>query len=203
MASKKLKWNYDEVVSHFESKDPKIASLLHSIGPLEFLLHGDHFHSLISAIISQQVSTKAAASIKKKLIDGMGGELLPEVIASYTKEELRVFGISNQKAGYLLDLSKHFIQDKEKFSRLPKMNDEEVIKTLVEVKGIGVWTAQMFLMFTLGRPDVFAPLDLGLKNAMIKVYGWKTEPDKVKLEKTALKWAPYRTIASLYLWRSL
>jgi DNA-3-methyladenine glycosylase II len=203
MSNKKLKWKYDEVLSHFESNDPRIASLMRSIGPLNFPLHGDHFHSLTSAIISQQVSTKAAASIKKKLIDGMGGELRPDIIASHTKEELRVFGISNQKAGYLLDLSNHFIQDKEKFSRLPKMTDEEVIKTLVEVKGIGVWTAQMFLMFTLGRTDVFAPLDLGLKNAMIKLYGWKSDPDKSKLEKTSLKWSPYRTIASMYLWRSL
>jgi DNA-3-methyladenine glycosylase II len=203
MARKKIKWDFEKVCDHFELKDTKLASVMKQIGPLDFHLHEDHFHSLCSAIISQQVSTKAAASIKNKLIEGLGGALKPEILVAHSKEELRVFGISNQKAGYLIDLSEHFIKDAEKFARLPKMSDEEVIQTLVEVKGIGVWTAQMFLMFTLGRPDVFAPLDLGLKNAMIKLYGWKTNPDKTKLEKTSLKWSPYRTVASMYLWRSL
>ncbi len=198
-----LKWNYDDVVSHLESHDRKLAALIADIGPLDFKLQTDHFYSLVSAIISQQLSTKAAATIKSRFVAGMGGKLEPESILLYTKEDLREFGISNQKASYILDLSNHFVSDRGKFANLSKMKDEDVIKTLIEVKGVGVWTAQMFLMFTLGRQDVFAPLDLGLKNAMIKLYGWKTLPDKEKLEKTALKWSPYRTLASLYLWRSL
>jgi DNA-3-methyladenine glycosylase II len=116
---------------------------------------------------------------------------------------LREFGISNQKAGYILDIAGHFNQSPGKFASLQKFSDEEVIQTLTEIKGIGVWTAQMFLMFTLGRPDVFPVADLGIKNAMIRVYKWRTDPDKDKMLRASLKWAPHRTAVSRYLWHSL
>jgi DNA-3-methyladenine glycosylase II len=180
-----------------------MADLMQSFGPLKAAKAHPYFQSLVSSIISQQVSIKAADSIYNKLLAGIGGKMLPELMAHLSPEQLRSFGVSPQKAGYLLDLSRHFLENPKKFEHLDRYSDEEVIASLIEVKGIGRWTAQMFLMFTLQRTDVFAPDDLGLKNAMIKLYGWKTPPDKIKLEKQAAKWSPHRTLASRYLWASL
>lgn len=197
------KKHFEEALAHFKVKDKKLAVIVEEIGYKKLHFEVDYFESLVSAIISQQVSVAAAASIQKKLTQGIGGQIIPSAFVGLSKEDLRVFGVSNQKAGYLLDLVDHFVGHPEKYEHLDEKSDEEIEKMLVEVKGIGPWTAQMFLMFTMGRPDVFAPDDFGLKNAMIKLYGWKSIPDKKKLLQTAKKWSPYRTLASRYLWMSL
>lgn len=198
-----MEWNYTSTLAHFEAKDKKIASLMKEIGELEFLPERDYFTSLVGSIISQQVSVKAADSIYKKLQSGIGGKMLPQNIAHCSADDLRAFGVSPQKAKYLLDLSHHFIHEKHRFAHLSELDDEEVIEALVQIKGIGKWTAQMFLMFTLGRPNVFAPDDLGIRNAMMRLYGWKEIPAKEKMERKAKAWAPYKTIACRYLWKSL
>lgn len=196
------KKHFEEALAHFKVKDKKLAVLVEEIGYKKLHFEVDYFESLVSAIISQQVSVAAAASIQKKLTQGIGGQLIPSAFVGLTKEDLRVFGVSGQKAGYLLDLVEHFVGNPEKYEHLDEKSDEEIEKMLVEVKGIGPWTAQMFLMFTMGRPDVFAPDDLGLKYAMAQLYGWKSIPEKKKLLAVAQKWSPYKTLASRYLWMS-
>lgn len=197
------KKHFEEALAHFKVKDKKLAALVEEIGFVKLHFEVDYFESLVSAMISQQVSVAAAASIQKKLTQGIGGQITPSAFKGLTKEDLRPFGVSNQKAGYLLDLVDHFVQFPEKYEHLDEKSDDEILNMLIEVKGIGPWTAQMFLMFTMGRSDVFAPDDLGLKNAMVKLYGWKSIPDKKKILSTAQKWSPYRTLASRYLWVSL
>ncbi|MCC6601308.1 MAG: DNA-3-methyladenine glycosylase 2 family protein [Crocinitomicaceae bacterium] len=199
----KLKYSYKEALEHFERTDRKMAVLLSSFGKIDFGLSTDHFESLVRAIISQQISTKAAESIFSKVEAGVGGKMEPAVLHRSSPELLRSWGLSPQKQGYIKDLSLHFTDAPEKFSRLHLLPDHEVLDALVEIKGIGKWTGQMFLIFTLGRCDVFAPDDLGLRNAMMRLYNWKTIPDKKKMERKAVKWSPYRSVASLYLWKSL
>jgi DNA-3-methyladenine glycosylase II len=198
-----MEWNYNEALKHFEKKDPKVALLMHEIGELGFISEKDYFISLVNSIISQQVSVKAAESIFKKLESGLKGALTPSAILSCSPEGLRAFGVSPQKAKYLLDLAHHFQYESHRFQRLEELTDDEVIEALVQIKGIGKWTAQMFLMFTLGRKDVFAPDDLGIRNAMMRLYGWKQIPTKDKMERKSKTWSPYKTIACRYLWKSL
>lgn len=200
---KVIRWNYEAVLAVFEQKDPKLAALVAKSEKITFYKRTDYFVTLCSSIISQQISVKAADSIQRKFMAGIGGELTPAVLLQFTPEQLRELGISNQKAGYLLDIAKNFHENPEKYEHLDHLTNEEVISALVHIKGVGRWTAQMFLMFTLGRLDVFAPDDLGLKNAMIRLYNWKGEVDKKKMEKQAAKWSPYQTIAARYLWHSL
>ncbi|MDZ4822869.1 MAG: hypothetical protein SH856_05375 [Flavobacteriales bacterium] len=201
--TKKLNWNFNEVLSHIETTDTKLSTLMHRIGPMNFNLQTAHFTALVESIISQQLSVKASDTIFKRLETWCNGNVEPKKIAPIDAAQLRVFGISNQKAGYLINLANHFVKDPQRFAHLATLSDDEVIEALVEIKGIGVWTAQMFLMFTLGRMDVFAPGDLGLRNAMMKLYGWKQKPDAKKLTRKSLAWKPYRTVACKYLWRSL
>lgn len=200
---KEINWDFRKVVGHISERDSKLADLMMSIGKKKFYTPDNYYLALIRSIIGQQVSTKAAQSIYQKLLDGFGGQLNPETIHEKKTEELRPFGLSQQKASYLLDLSAHFVRDHERFYHLDSLEDVDVIQSLTEIKGIGNWTAQMFLMFTLGRQDVFAPDDLGLKNAMIRLYGWRKAPNKQKLLKYSEKWKPYRSYASRYLWLSL
>jgi DNA-3-methyladenine glycosylase II len=200
---RKQQWDFHAVLAYIESRDKRMAALISSIGPLEWRVGGDYFDSLSRAIVGQQVSVKAAESIYQKFLAGMGGALVPSTVSQFTVEELRRFGLSPQKSGYIADLAHHFIHQPGRFLHLAELDDGEVIRALVEVKGIGKWTAQMFCMFTLGRQDVFAADDLGVRNAMIRVYGWKTLPDKEKLEHIAARWSPYRTIMCRYLWHSL
>ena len=200
---KKIQWNYSLVLQHFEGKDERIAHLMQKTGRINFYLPEDYYLALCRSIIGQQVSTKAAQSIYQRLLDAHSCQLVPEHLAQRKVEDLRPLGLSQQKASYLIDLSNHFVRDRQRFYHLETLSDEEVMKSLVEIKGIGNWTAQMFLMFTLGRLDVFAPDDLGLKNAMVRLYGWRKPPDKKKLVRQSEKWAPYKSIACRYLWISL
>ncbi len=199
----KFNYSFKKTLQHFEKSDPKMAELITSLGETDFRLHTDHFESLAKAIISQQISVKAADSIFRKLAAGAGGKVSPRALGTMSADELRGCGLSPQKLGYISDLTSHFIRNPEIFNHLHALPDEEAVEALVSIKGIGKWTAQMFLMFTLGREDVFAPDDLGLRNAMMKLYKWKAIPDKNKMEKKATKWSPYRTVGCFYLWKSL
>ncbi len=127
----------------------------------------------------------------------------PVRIAKLTQEQSREIGLSGQKYKYIHDLAEHFVRDSMVFNHLDTLSDEEVITELTKVKGIGVWTAQMFLMFTLVRPDVFAPDDRGLQLAVQRLYDLPDVPPRSELEQIAAKWAPYRTVASWHLWHSL
>lgn len=161
----------------------------------------NYFEALCRSIIGQQVSVKAAETIYGRFVETT--KLKPESVRKLTEEEVKQIGLSRQKTSYLKDLADHFYKDSAVYNHLDSLNDDEVIKELTAVKGIGPWTAQMFLMFTLNRPDVFAPDDVGLQNAMMKLYKWETLPSRSELLLHAETWSPYRTTASFHLWHSL
>lgn len=182
------------------SNDPVMKKLISEHGRIAFRPERDYFEALSNSIISQQISVKAAASIFGRFREIT--KLQPTITFDLDEKQIKEIGLSGQKAKYLKDLAEHFVDDSAVFNHLDSLNDDEVIAELTKVKGIGVWTAQMFLMFTLHRPDIFAPDDRGLQLAIEKHYGQKL--GRAELEKFAEKmWAPYRTSASLHLWRSL
>ena len=162
----------------------------------------DVYIALTRAIIYQQLSGKAAATIYRRYSELFKAGK-PEAKEFFKKrpEALRAAGLSGQKLKYLTDLSEKFREGFIKPERFPGMSDQEVREHLVAVKGIGVWTADMFLMFTLGRPDVLPTLDLGIRRGFQLLFKMKEMPDAAKMEKLAKPWAPYRTVASWYLWR--
>lgn len=186
-------------------RDPLIRPLVKEHGVPTFHPHEDYFGSLANAIINQQISGKAAASIRARLMDVAGGELTPETIGGLPDELIRNAGISSQKLGYLRSLVEHVEQGLLKLDALPVLPDEEVIRELTAIKGIGLWTAQMFLIFTLGRLDVLPTGDLGVKKGIQIIYGLPELPSPVEVEALARErsWEPYRSIAIWYMWRAL
>ncbi len=164
-------------------------------------ISGDYFAELAQSIISQQLSVKAAATIFARFKNVT--DLQPQKALAITEAQQKEIGLSGQKARYIRDLAEHFVNDPAVFDHLDTLSDEGVIAELTKVKGTGTWTAQMFLMFTLNRPDVFAPDDLGLQNAIAKVYDLPARPTRAEALQRAEFWAPYRTTACLHLWHLL
>ncbi|HEX3082364.1 MAG TPA: DNA-3-methyladenine glycosylase 2 family protein [Candidatus Saccharimonadia bacterium] len=181
--------------------DPVLGAVIKLQAPLNRLREGTYFGNLTRSIVSQQISVAAAASILRRLTDATA--LDPLRVAGLSLEELRALGLSRSKGSYIHDLAEHFIKDAAVFDHLDRLPDDEVIAELVSVKGIGVWTAQMFLMFTLGRLDVFAPDDVGLQRAIKLLYNLPDVPPKAELVALSDKWRPYRTVACWHLWESL
>jgi DNA-3-methyladenine glycosylase II len=164
----------------------------------------DPYEALARAIVGQQLSTKAAASIWSKLLDQFDGETpQPEELLRRKPEKLREAGLSNAKVAFLRDLAERVTDDRLDLERLADLSDEDVIAELTEVKGIGRWTAEMFLIFHLARPDVVSTGDLGIRKASQLAYGLDELPGPEDLERIAEEWRPHRTLACLYLWRSL
>lgn len=190
-----------EAEQTLSSQDPAMAGLIAANGTIKPRPERDYFEALASSIISQQISVKAAANIFGRFRDVT--DLKPAKAVKLTDVQVKQIGLSGQKARYIHDLAEHFVRDSAVFNHLDSLSDDEVISELTAVKGIGVWTAQMFLIFTLRRPDVFAPDDRGLQIAIQTQYKLKELPGRAQLEKFAEKWAPYRTTASLHLWQSL
>ena len=156
------------------------------------------------SIVSQQLSTSAAATIHARLIALVGKEQpLPEDWLALNDPDLRAAGLSRQKIAYIRDLARHVHDGLLPMAKLHRMSDDEVIAALTEVKGIGVWTAQMFLMFRLNRPDILPVLDLGIRNAFRRAYKLRKEPTEKRMRAIAKPWTPYRSVASWYLWQSL
>jgi DNA-3-methyladenine glycosylase II len=181
--------------------DPRLGALIGSQPPIILGPQADYFFSLCRSIIGQQVSVASASAIFGRLDAATG--LDPTSVAALTDDDTRTIGLSRQKTAYIRDLALHFVDNPDVYAHLDQSSDEEVITELTIIKGIGTWTAQMFLMFTLRRPDVFAPDDIGLQRAMKQLYGWDSVPSKRELEATSDRWRPYRTVASLHLWQSI
>lgn len=179
--------------------DPLIGELITRHGHIAPGSKRDYFEALSSSIIGQQISVKAAAKIFERFQKVTN--LRPEKTAHLSDDEIKTIGLSGQKSRYLRDLAEHFVKDSAVFNHLDSLPDDEVISELTKVKGVGVWTAQMFLIFTLHRPDVFAPDDRGLQLAAEKVYDRTFT--RSELEQLAKQWSPYRSTACLHLWRSL
>ena len=183
-----------------------MAGIIARVGPCRYRVRdgGTHFEALTSSIIYQQVSGAAAASIQRKLQALFGDHMpRPEEIVASSDARLRSAGLSRQKIRYLRDLARHASEGIIPFDGLDALSDDEVIQHLTRVLGIGRWTAQMFLMFRLGRPDILPELDLGIRTAVKRAYRLRKPPDAKRLHRIGAPWAPYRTIASWYLWRSL
>ncbi len=192
-----------KALAHLKKADPILCSIIERVGPFRMEYGPPEFHSLAESILYQQLNGKAAATIFKRFTDLAGDPLAPEGILKLSDEQLRGVGLSKQKSAYLKDLAIKTRDGLLNFARLPDMTDEEVIQHLTQVKGIGVWTAHMFLMFTLRRPDVLPTGDYGVQAAIKKHYRKRTLPKPHIMEKIAKPWAPYRSIACWYLWRSL
>ncbi len=195
---------FKKAVRHLARRDDVLKDLIKRVGPCTLEINPDGFSVLARSIISQQISTKAAQAIQGRLIAALGGSALrPRAILQTSLETLREVGLSANKAQALQDLSEKCVSGAVPLKKLPTMPDEEVIETLLPVRGIGRWTAEMFLMFRLHRPDVLPVGDLGIVTAVQKAYGLRKRPTPERLRKLGDAWKPYRSIACWYLWRSL
>jgi DNA-3-methyladenine glycosylase II len=191
-------------VRHLRKSDPILREVIRRAGPYAMKLKRDRFQALVYSILAQQISGKAAAAMRKKLEDLAGAQgLTPRRISALSFEELRGAGLSRQKASYILDLAQRVHTGTLTLDRLASCSDDTVIESLIEVKGIGVWTAHMFLIFSLGRLDVLPHGDYGVRSAIQKLYGLEDLPDRETCHRIAEPWRPYASIASWYCWRSL
>ncbi|MGH2992991.1 MAG: DNA-3-methyladenine glycosylase family protein [Solirubrobacterales bacterium] len=164
----------------------------------------DAYEAIARAIVGQQLSTKAAGSIWEKLQAAFGGRTpAPPELLTAEESDLRGAGLSRAKVGFLRDLATRITDGELDLERLPELADEDVVAALIEVHGVGSWTAEMFLIFHLGRPDVLSTGDLGIRRAVERAYGLEGLPAPAELERIAEPWRPHRTLACLYLWRSL
>lgn len=186
------------------SKDKRLKKVIESQPPFILEKRNKVYLRLCSSILSQQLSTTVAKVLYKRFLELYNGkEPTAKQIIATPAETFRSIGFSNAKASYVHNVCSFFIENKITDAQLHKMNNEEVIELLTQIKGVGKWTVEMILMFTLGREDVFAIDDLGLKQGVIKLYNLKETDKKLlqkKIEKISLKWRPYRTYASRYLW---
>jgi DNA-3-methyladenine glycosylase II len=190
-------------INHLKKSDPVMRAIIERVGPCRIEYGPAELHSLAEAIVYQQLNGKAAETIFKRFAALAGEPLTPKGIAKLTAEQMRSVGLSKQKSSYLRDMAERALRGELDFTRLPEMTDDEVIEHLTQVKGVGVWTAHMFLMFSLKRPDVLPTGDFGIQMAMKRHYNKRKMPKPVHMEKIAKPWEPYRSIACWYLWRSL
>lgn len=189
---------------HLRANDPVMKAVIDAVGPCPLRPQRNRFPILVRSIISQQVSTAAARNIRSRLDAVLEpGGLKPENLARLAESDLRSVGLSRQKASYLLDLAEKTLDGTVRLDRISRLSDEAVIEMLTQVKGIGRWTAEMFLIFSLGRLDVLPVDDLGVRTAIKNLYGLEELPDKETCLGVAAPWRPYATIGSWYCWRSL
>ncbi len=194
--------------SHLKSADPVLAAIIERCGPCDIAYSEPQFSTLVRSIANQQLSGKAAATILGRLVDAAGGKITPDSILKLTPQQMRKCGFSGPKVAYIRDLARLSKKGKIPYDKFPTMPDDEVIATLTQVKGIGVWSAHMFLMFALRRENILPVGDLGVRAAIKRAYktrGTKKDPlpNPKQMEKLAKSWHPYCSVAAWYLWRSL
>ncbi len=190
--------------TYLKKNDPRLRDLIRDVGPFTLKAQRHAFHMLVKSIISQQISTSAARTITDRLLEHVGMDpILPQAFDCLDIEILRTIGVSQQKASYLLDLAAKATSGELQLENISRKSDNEIIAQLTQVKGIGVWTAHMFLIFSLARMDVLPTGDLGIKTAIQNIYGLEELPEPQQIEAIAVPWRPYASIASWYLWQSL
>ncbi|MFZ0733658.1 MAG: DNA-3-methyladenine glycosylase [Candidatus Sulfotelmatobacter sp.] len=192
-----------KALNHLKKADPVLRAIIERVGPYRMEYGPAEFSSLAEAIVYQQLNGKAAVVIFNRFAELAGDPLTPEGILKLTDEQLRSVGLSKQKSAYLKDLAAKTASGELDFARLPELSDEEVIEHLTRVKGVGVWTAHMFLMFSLRRPNVLPTGDYGVQMAVKKHYRKRKLPKPKDMERIARAWEPYRSVACWYMWRSL
>ena len=192
-----------KALNHLKKCDPVLRAIIDRVGPCRMEFGVPEFSSLAEAIVYQQLNGKAATTIFNRFAELAGDPLTPEGILKLNDAQLRSVGLSKQKSAYLKDLAAKTSSGLLDFSCLPELSDDEVIERLTQVKGIGVWTAHMFLMFSLRRPNVLPTGDYGVQVAVKKHYRKRKLPKPKDMEKIARPWEPYRSVACWYMWRSL
>jgi len=190
---------------HLRKSDAVLAAAMKKIVLRPRQPEKDRFRALVRAILGQQISTKAADSITARFQALFPGAAFPSAsqVLKMPDKKLRAAGLSRAKASYVKDLARAVASNALDLAALDRLEDAQVMAELMKIKGIGQWTAEMFLMFSLGRPDVFSAGDLGLQNAVKRLYRLRSHPDKKKMQRLAAAWKPYRTLAARYLWASL
>lgn len=189
---------------HLSDADPVLAKVIDDVGPCTLKRQTNRYRNLLRAIVGQQISAAAAKSVFQKLEQAVFPHTLTATaVAELTDDELRAVGLSSQKTRYIRDLTTRVIDKRLNLHSLHRKSDADVIELLTSVKGIGEWTAHMFLMFSLGRPDILPWGDLGIQVAIRNLYGFETLPSKSLCLEVARPWRPYATIASWYLWRTV
>jgi DNA-3-methyladenine glycosylase II len=195
---------FDQAAKELTRRDRTLAAIIRNVGPCMLTPRRDYFVALCEAIVSQQLSTKAANTIFRRFRDLFPRRRpTPAAVADLAADQFRSVGLSGQKTKYMRDLADHFTNGAIPVRKIPRMTDDEITEALTAVKGIGVWTAHMFLIFVLNRPDVWPVGDLGIRRAVQLRYGLDDLPAADQLHQIAQPWKPYRTTASWYLWRSL
>jgi len=193
----------DVAMLHLKNADPILAEIIAKVGPYRLVTRKATFETLAKSITFQQLSGKAAGTIFGRVKQAAGGRLTPRTFLRLNGEQLRACGLSRQKIASLTDLAERVVRREIGFRYLPNLTDEEVISLLCRVRGVGVWTVQMFLMFALERPNVMPLSDLGVRNAVQKAYNLPLAPKPADLARIAERWHPYCSVATWYLWRSL
>jgi len=198
--------SHKRAITYLRKADPKLAAVIDAVGPCTFAPaeHMAHFTAITRSIVFQQLSGKAASTIYGRFAALFDDETpVPHKLIGLSDDQMRSVGLSRQKIGYLRDLAARVHSGEVPIDRLSELSDDDVIAALTSIKGIGRWTAQMFLMFRLGRPDVLPDLDLGIQKGIQRAYRMRKLPTPKRVLEVGAKWAPHRTIASWYLWRSL
>ena len=192
-----------QAIHHLRTSDPVLSAIIEQVGEYGIQFRPADFETLVKSIVFQQLSGRVANVIFGRLSAAVKGVVTPESVLKLRPSRMRSLGLSTQKVAYIRDLARHTRSGKVVFQDLAALADDEVIQRLTEVKGIGVWTAHMFLMFALQRTDILPTGDLGLRNAIRKAYHLEALPTAEEMERMAGRWRPYCTEASWYLWRSL
>ena len=197
---------HKDAIEHLRSTDPALAKIIDRVGDYTFVPRneGSHFDALVRAIVYQQLSGKAAATIHRRFEEIYGGRPpTPEEVIATPDERMRAVGLSGQKLRYIKDLASKVAAGELPVENIESLPDDEIISSLVRVKGIGRWSAQMFLMFRLGRPNVLPDLDLGVQKGVQHTYGLDSLPKPKDVLRIGERWAPYASVASWYMWRVL
>jgi DNA-3-methyladenine glycosylase II len=196
----------EEAAAYLSEHDEVLAPVIAAAGLCTIRPHTNYYQELVDSIISQQLSVKAAAAIEQRFRDMFGGKFpMPDQILTKNLDELRAIGFSYAKGKYVQDLAQRVLDGTVRFDTLDQLSNEEVVAELTVVKGIGEWTAHMFLMFCMGRSDVLPVGDLGIKNGIRQLYGFRDIPTAEQIREISVKhsWHPYESIASWYVWKSL
>lgn len=196
----------EEAAQHLSTSDPILAKVIAAAPLPTFTPHTDYYRALANSIIGQQLSVKAAATIKQRFVDLFDGQFpSPEQILTRDIDQLRSVGLSRPKAGYIQDLARHILDGSVRFDTIDTLSNKEIISELTAVKGVGEWTVHMFLLFCMGRLDVLPTGDLGIRSGIKKLYRLEQlpAPDEVHTIATKNHWQPYESVASWYVWHSL
>ncbi len=192
-----------QAINHLRTSDPVLSAIIQQVGDYGIQFRPPDFETLVKSIVYQQLSGRVASVIFGRLSAAVKGVITPETILKLRPSRMRSLGLSTQKTAYIRDLARHTRAGTVVFEDLAGLPDDEVIGRLTQVKGIGVWTAHMFLIFALQRTDILPTGDLGIRNAIRKAYNLEALPTPEEMEQMALRWRPYCSVASWYLWRSL